>query len=41
MNSRIMDYFSQLDNQVFITSTIPPERVKPGNTLQISQGKAI
>ena len=41
MKSHIMDFFSQLKNQIFITSTVPPEYVKPGNTLQISQGTAV
>ena len=41
MKSHIMDFFSQLKNQVFITSTVPPEYVKPGNTLQISQGTTV
>ena len=41
MKSHIMDFFIQLKNQVFITSTVPPEYVKPGNTLQISQGTAV
>ena len=41
MKSHIMDFFSQLKNQDFITSTVPPEYVKPGNTLQISQGTTV
>ena len=41
VNERIMEFFGRLNNQVFITSTVPPEQFKPGNTLQISQGTAV
>ena len=41
MNSRIMEYFLNLENQVFITSTTPPNRENPGKTLHISQGRPV
>ncbi len=41
MKRRIMDYLLRLENQVFITSTDPPEQEISGKTLQISHGRTV
>ena len=41
MKRRIMDYLLNLENQVFTTSTGPPEQKIFGKTIQISRGRIV